>query len=119
MLDIENGVKTDDNYNCEWYLNWLYKVGCETKVKPIIYTARWAWQLYVMKAEKELQNKLASYPVWLASYNSGIEPARVTTTLWDEWDVWQWTGTGNVPGIRGDCDQNWMAGEQLDKLRVP
>jgi len=118
MLDIENGVKTDDNYNCEWYLNWLYKVGCETKVKPIIYTARWAWQLYVMKAEKELQNKLASYPVWLASYNSGVEPARVTT-LWDEWDVWQWTGSGAVPGIRGDCDQNWMAGEQLNKLRVP
>jgi len=118
MLDIENGVKTDDNYNCEWYLNWLYKVGCETKVKPIIYTARWAWQLYVMKAEKELQNKLASYPVWLASYNSGTDPARVTT-LWDEWDVWQWTGSGAVPGIRGDCDQNWMAGEQLNKLRVP
>lgn len=118
MLDVENGVKTDDSYNCEWYLNWLYKVGCETKVKPIVYTARWAWQLYVMKAEKELQNKLASYPLWLASYNSGVEPER-TTTLWDEWDVWQWTGSGAVPGIRGDCDQNWMAGEQLNKLRVP
>mgnify|MGYP003388885235 FL=1 len=118
MLDVENGVKTDDSYNCEWYLNWLYKVGCETKVKPIVYTARWAWQLYVMKAEKELQNKIASYPLWLASYNSGVEPER-TTTLWDEWDVWQWTGSGAVPGIRGDCDQNWMAGEQLDKLRVP
>jgi len=118
MLDVENGVKTDDNYNCEWYLNWLYKVGCETKVKPIVYTARWAWQLYVMKAEKELQNKLASYPLWLASYNSGVEPVR-TTTLWDKWDVWQWTGSGAVPGIRGDCDQNWMAGEQLNKLRVP
>tara|TARA_R110002074_G_C12448121_1_gene658294 strand:- start:98 stop:940 length:843 start_codon:yes stop_codon:yes gene_type:complete len=118
MIDVENGVKTDDNYNCEWFLNWMDKVGCETKTRPIVYTARWAWQLYIMKADKDLQNKLVTHPVWLASYNSGVEPER-KTGLWDKWDVWQWTGSGEVPGVRGDCDQNWVAGGQLDKLRVP
>jgi len=118
VLDVENGMKTDDNYNCKWYLNWLEKVGNETNTKPLVYSARWAWQLYIMKAEQELQQKVASYPLWLASYNSGVEPKR-KTKLWDHWDVWQWTGSGDVPGVKGRCDINWMAGGQLEKLRVP
>ena len=118
VVDLEQGLKTDDNYNCEWYLNWLDYVGCQTKTRPIIYTARWAWQLYIMKGSNELQNQLSTYPLWLASYNEGVQPER-TTTLWNKWDIWQWTGSGTVPGVTGRCDQNWMAGGQLDKLRVP
>ena len=117
VLDVEKGMKTDDNYNCRWCLNWLERVGAETNTRPLIYTARWAWQMYIMKAKKELQEDIASYPVWLASYNSGVEPKR-KTTLWDTWDVWQWSGSGTVPGVKGKCDQNWMAGDQLCKLRV-
>jgi len=118
VLDVEKGMKTDDNHNVNWCLKWLDKVGCETKTRPLIYTARWAWQLYIMKANKDVQNDLSSYPLWLASYNSGVEPAR-KAALWDKWDIWQWTGSGTVPGIKGKCDQNWIAGGQLDKLRVP
>ena len=118
VVDLEQGLKTDDNYNCEWYLNWLDYVGCQTKTRPVIYTARWAWQLYIMKGSNELQNQLSTYPLWLASYNEGVQPER-TTTLWNKWDIWQYTGSGTVPGVTGRCDQNWMAGGQLDKLRVP
>jgi len=118
VLDVEKGMKTDDNYNCKWYLNWLDKVGCETKTRPIIYSARWAWQLYIMKATEDLQQKIASYPLWLASYNEGIEPKR-KPAIWDKWDIWQYTGSGDVPGVKGRCDVNWMAGGQLAKLRVP
>jgi lysozyme len=118
VVDLEQGLKTDDNYNCEWYLNWLDYVGCQTKTRPVIYTARWAWQLYIMKGSNELQNQLSTYPLWLASYNEGVQPER-TTTLWNKWDIWQWTGSGTVPGVTGRCDQNWMAGGQLNKLRVP
>ena len=117
-LDVEQGVKTDDNYNVEWCLKWLDKVGCETKTRPVIYSARWAWQLYIMQADRDLQNELATYPLWLASYNEGTKPERVTD-LWTTWDIWQWTGSGSVPGVTGRCDQNWLAGGQLDKLRVP
>jgi len=118
VVDLEQGLKTDDNYNCEWYLNWLDYVGCQTKTRPVIYTARWAWQLYIMKGSNELQNQLSTYPLWLASYNEGVQPER-TTTLWNKWDIWQYTGSGTVPGVTGRCDQNWMAGGQLDRLRVP
>ena len=117
VVDLEQGLKTDDDYNCEWYLNWLEYVGSKTNTKPVVYTARWAWQLYVMKGDKALQNQLASYPLWLASYNEGASPHRVTK-LWNKWDIWQWTGSGSVPGVKGRCDQNWLAGGQLSKLRT-
>ena len=118
VVDLEQGLKTDDNYNCEWCLNWLEYVGSKTNTRPVVYTARWAWQLYVMKGDSSLQKQLASYPLWLASYNEGVSPDRVTK-LWNKWDIWQWTGSGSVPGVKGRCDQNWLAGGQLDKLRVP
>jgi GH25 family lysozyme M1 (1,4-beta-N-acetylmuramidase) len=118
VLDVENGMKTDDNHNCEWCLKWLEKVGNETNTRPAIYSARWAWQLYIMKADRGLQDQLATYPLWLASYNEGIEPKR-KTKLWNQWDVWQYTGSGAVSGVKGRCDINWMAGGQLDRLKVP
>jgi GH25 family lysozyme M1 (1,4-beta-N-acetylmuramidase) len=118
VVDLEQGLKTDDNYNCNWYLKWLEYVGCETRTRPVIYTARWAWQNYIMKGKTDLQNQLATYPLWVASYNEGVQPER-TPDIWNKWDVWQHTGSGTVPGVTGRCDQNWMAGGQLDKLRVP
>lgn len=116
-VDFEKGMKTDDNHNVEWFIKWLSRIGCETGTRPIIYTARWAWQLFIMRADKDLQNELATYPLWLASYNEGVEPAR-TTDLWNKWNVWQYTSSGEVPGVKGRCDMNWMAGNQLDKLRI-
>lgn len=118
MLDIENGMKTDDNYNVEWALKWLEVVENAVGSKPIVYTARWAEQLYLQYADKALLEQLATYPVWWASYNEGTEPERWTGKIWDEWDVWQFTGSGTTPGISGRCDRNWMAGGQLENLRL-
>ena len=117
VLDLEKGMKTDDNHNVEWCLKWLQMVGKETNSTPLIYSARWAWQLFVMKAAKDKQQELAQYPLWLASYNEGIEPKR-KTKLWKKWAVWQFTGHGTIEGVKGRCDLNWIAGEQLAKLTV-
>lgn len=116
-LDVEKGVKVDDNYNCDWIINWMDLVEKETNVKSMIYTARWAYQLYIMRADVSKQSKVASYPLWLASYNSGIAPKR-KVKIWDNWDIWQYTGTGAVDGCKGRVDLNWMAGGQLEKLSV-
>ena len=117
VLDLEKGMKTDDNHNVEWCLKWLEYVGKETNSTPLVYTARWAWQLFVMRADKDKQEELAKYPLWLASYNTGIEPKR-KTKLWSTWDIWQYTGYGEIDGVKGRCDLNWIAGEQLCKLTV-
>jgi len=116
-LDVEKGMKTDDQYNVEWCLKWLEVVETELEVRPLIYTARWAYDLFLKKGFEADLEKLFEYPLWVASYNSGTEPKR-PVKQWGEWTVWQWSGSGAVPGVKGKCDQNWMAGGQLESLRI-
>ena len=42
-------------------------------------------------------NRLNDYDFWLAEYNT--EP-----TYYYDFDMWQYTSTGRVPGIEGDVD---------------
>ena len=64
VLDVEAGMKTGDNHNVNWCLDWLNYVGKETNSTPMIYTARWAWQLFLMRADKPSLKKLLTYPVY-------------------------------------------------------
>lgn len=43
--------------------------------------------------------RLTDFTLWVARY--GREPSR-------DWDVWQYTSTGRVPGITGNVDRNYM-----------
>ena len=120
VLDVEAGMKTDDNHNIDWCLNWLEYVGTETNSTPMIYTARWAWQLFLMRGSKVSLKKLLQYPVWYASYirNERLVGPEAKLRGWKEWEVWQYTGQGTLDGIKGRCDLNWIAGEQLCNLTV-
>ena len=117
-LDLESGVKTSDQYNVDWALEWLELMSCKERVRPIIYTARWYYNSYLKDATEASIKKLAEYPLWLPSYNDGVSPER-TIEAWKTWDVWQFTGSGKVDGVTGKCDKNWMAGGQLTRLQVP
>lgn len=44
-------------------------------------------------------SRLTSYPFWLAQYNS-------RPSFYYHFDIWQYSGKGRVPGIRGDVDLN-------------
>ena len=118
VLDLEAGMKTDDQLNIDWALAWLEEISCHERVRPIVYTAKWYYDSYMKNASKHTLQQLADYPLWLASYNIGADATRKVPT-WNSWEVWQWTGSGNVPGITGKCDQNWIAGGQLPQLLVP
>ena len=118
VIDLEAGMKTDDQHNVDWNLEWLKEVEKVYLTKPMIYTAKWATNMYVSRASKASLKELSEYPLWWASYNTGSTPKR-PPKIWSEWDVWQWTGHGSVPGVKGRCDQNWMAGGKLSSLLVP
>ena len=121
-IDLEAGMKTDDQYNADWYLKWLELAEEEWGVKAIVYTARWAWGLYLRKANKNDLKKLMEYPVWWANYirkeKHKVGPGE-NLRIWKEWDVWQYTGWGACPGLKGKVDLNWMAGDQLENLIIP
>jgi GH25 family lysozyme M1 (1,4-beta-N-acetylmuramidase) len=120
VLDLEAGMKTDDNHNVNWCLKWLDHVGKETQSTPMVYTARWAWQLFVMKADKANIKKLLEYPVWYAAYirKKRLVGPEEKLRGWTEWDVWQYTGHGELDGVKGRVDLNWIAGEQYEKMKI-
>jgi lysozyme len=51
---------------------------------------------------------LEPYPLWLAQYTSG-SPSW-PTNIWPTYSLWQWSQSGSVPGISGDCDVNQFNG---------
>lgn len=118
VLDLEAGMKSDDQLNIDWALTWLEEVACQQRVRPIVYTAKWYYDSYMKNASKASLQELASYPLWLASYNEGSAPERKVAS-WNSWKVWQWSGSGQVTGVTGKCDQNWIAGGKLNELTVP
>ena len=120
-IDLEAGMKTDDQYNADWYLEWLRLTEEEWGVKGIVYTARWAWNLYMRNASEESRDKFLEYPVWWANYirKRPLVGPEDQLRNWQKWDVWQYTGWGACPGVKGNVDLNWMAGNQLCSLLVP
>ncbi len=119
-MDLEAGLKTDDDYNANWALKWLSFVQCSVRARPIVYTAKWAWDLYLRKADEGTLRSLCDYPVWWASYKNGdvrIEP-HTSPLGWDEWQTWQWSGSNSVPGVKGKCDTNWMNSDGISQLIV-
>ncbi len=124
-LDVEAGMKTDDQHNVDWCLEWLEYVEAEIGTKPLVYTGGWAVDLYLRKASKSSLRELSKYPLWWARYATPIDGTAVDPgnshkmRPWDAWDVWQWTHKGKITGIKGKCDRNWMAGDKLSGLCVP
>ncbi|MGC9469702.1 MAG: GH25 family lysozyme [Anaerolineae bacterium] len=73
---------------------------------PIVYTARWFWNRFVL-ASDEWQN----YDLWVASYTA--KP--VLPRDWKSWRFWQYSESGKVPGVTSrSTDVNWFAGRQED-----
>lgn len=109
VLDLEAGMKTDDEYNASWAIKFCEYIESELGVKPIIYTAKWFWDSYLASATKESIEKLIKYPVWWAHYTTNTQEDP-NLRGWESWQVWQWTGSGTVDGISGKVDRNWLPG---------
>ena len=72
--------------------------------KPIIYSS-------VDFHREILVGHFNDYPFWLRSV-AGYPKTKYTGR--DEWLFWQYTGTGEVPGIKGEVDRNVFAGSRAD-----
>jgi len=118
VVDAEAGMKTDDQYNAEWFVKFCEYTEARLDVKPIVYTAKWYWDSFLRHADKETLDKLCAYPVWWADYNAK-NPVNPNLRGWNDWDIWQWTGYGSCAGIKGRVDQNWLPGgkEALERLK--
>ncbi|MGC9520439.1 MAG: GH25 family lysozyme [Anaerolineae bacterium] len=77
--------------------------------RPIIYTARWFWNRFVLSSER-----WQDYDLWVASYTS----APILPRGWEAWRFWQFSESGNVPGVGShSTDLNWYNGSYDSLLR--
>lgn len=106
VLDIEDErTHTGDAYGtvARWSLGWLQYVEEVVGFKPLVYTGPWYTSTRGFKDVPEL----ASYGLWLASYQSQMPPP---VAPWDTLAIWQFTSSGRVAGIAGDVDLNVFNG---------
>jgi MYXO-CTERM domain-containing protein len=123
LLDIEcptSSVQASAQTNCEhtgdsgWVdvatlkqrvYDWLDTVQMATGRAPIIYSYP-SWFADLQMTDM----KLASYPLFIASYNScATIPAPWTTAVF-----WQYSATGTVPGVTGNADVDRFFGSADD-----
>jgi len=114
VLDIE-----DDHPNLpkpaeliDWCACWCERVSDRTGRQSIIYTYSGFLHL-----ELGGYSRLSGYPLWLADYRRSPPDTPTDFPGWP-WLFWQYTSTGSVRGISGDCDLNVFRGtkKQLEAL---
>lgn len=76
--------------------SWLQTVQASLGVRPLIYTDKTIW-------ESDVEAGLAAegYPLWVASWTA---PPPFLPSEWSNWEFWQYSDTGKVPGISGPVD---------------
>ena len=83
--------------------------------KPIIYTANWWWSPWTLNNEW-----FGDYDLWVAHYKTvfpWIQP--YLPAGWDDWQVWQHSSSGSVPGVDGNCDLNIAKDEWYQSYVTP
>lgn len=111
VLDLEVPLSPAGNEWADRFLDRL-AVGWAGPSRPILYTG-------LSYPPGISHSRLSRWPLWLASYTAGqaIDPDPTvipSPSTPRPWAVWQYTGTGRVPGITGNADENvadpaWLA----------
>ena len=97
-LDVEGKFALEGDAATAWVHAWLEEVEMELGVQPILYTSSRIVRL------KKLGESITKYRVWHPRY--GDQPANVLP--WDNWSIWQYSSSGQVPGIKARVDMNHM-----------
>jgi lysozyme len=108
----EKGIEEGRNYLSSWVETWISTVKEAIGVEPLIYVS-------ADTAENYLNEAIAQYNLWIAhyTYNPNIPP---NTGIWDDWDFWQYSDKGTVPGIDEYVDLDLFKGseEELNNFLI-
>lgn len=113
VIDVESDGGLPPAQVAQAVGEWLMLVEEGTGKKPIIYTGKYFWQDNVASPD------YAGYPLWHAQYPNACQPPASPppdcgcANIADQWAdflVWQYSSSGNVPGIVGNVDLNVFNG---------
>lgn len=98
------GLGADSMVN--WIAAFRNEVQRRTHRLPAIYTSASWWNQCTGG-----DGSFSADPLWVASYDVS-DP--VLPAGWSSWTLWQYTSTGNIPGIDGEVDVSNFIGTQSD-----
>lgn len=106
----------------DWSRRFLERLHTLTERTPIVYTGPSFVRSYLPRIGQsgwDDTQAVAAHPLWVVDYTKGAKAPREVLPGW-QWDFWQWTGSGRVPGVTNgagrlvDCDQNWFRGSETE-----
>jgi hypothetical protein len=86
-----------------WTIDFCRRVQERLNTVPLIYTGRWFSEPHNLGSYPEI----ADFPLWLAAYQPAM-PA--PPAPWSVVSFWQYSSSGQIPGIVGDVDLNVFNG---------
>lgn len=103
VLDIEVTDGLPGSKVCNWIAKFVAEVQSLTGELPIIYTYPAFWRQI---------GSPGTYGclLWIANY--GVRKPAVPSA-WGAFTFWQYSSRGAVPGVKGSCDLNVFAGDDL------
>ncbi|SHJ36177.1 Lyzozyme M1 (1,4-beta-N-acetylmuramidase), GH25 family [Clostridium cavendishii DSM 21758] len=109
-LDIEENEGCDPDLLSNMCVEFLQEVEKLSGKGVVVYT-------YTNFAQNNLTTILSVYPLWIAHYEVD---APDDNPIWDSWVGFQYSDTGHVNGIDGNCDLDvFMDGILLDGTPTP
>jgi len=84
-------------------------------IRPIIYTGFWfLWECFQESPTYDAR-WMAKYPLWIANYTYDPKIAPAKPSWWD-WDFYQFSNQGSIPGIGGRVDLDIFKGTRASLL---
>jgi len=108
VLDIEETGGLSPRQLRIWAQAWLHRVHSRTGVRAMIYSGNHFWRGAMRNTSWFGQR---GHPLWVAHWNVGAPDIPGNRWAGTGYTVWQWSATGNIPGIKGHVDQNWVNGD--------
>lgn len=84
---------------------WSSAIQLATGRLPFIYTGRYFWNSSVNSPAS------ADNPLCVADWGAGCPD---TPALWNDWEFWQYTDSGSVPGVSGQVDRDVFNGSLIE-----
>lgn len=109
VLDLEAADSQASSVVVSKALAWLAKIEAAIGIKPVVYTANFMSSV--------IGDNFGAYTLWVANYTTSCP---LMPSGWSDWQFWQSSDSGSVPGIAGAADTDLFNGTlaQLQALTV-